>query len=165
MRGLLALLCCLPASLTGQDSARVVVQYVASANVYLGGGTAAQIRTGDTLTARKVPSGEQVGGLVVVSSTEERSVVAFLGAPVSLTRGDTLAVLIAHAVVAPVAAAPGIPAPIGMGVPARPKGVRTSSGSLSLDLDQTGRPLRVDGRTYNLDMPPMGAGMNPPPGL
>ena len=60
MRGLLALLCCLPASLTGQDSARVVVQYVAGANVYLGGGTAAQIRTGDTLTARKVPSGEQV---------------------------------------------------------------------------------------------------------
>ena len=132
---LLALLWILPASLAGQDSARVVVQYVAGANVYLGGGTAMQIRTGDTLTARKVPSGEQVGGLVVVTSTEDRSVVAFLGAPVSLTRGDTLDVRIAHALVAPVVVAPGIAAPVGMGVPARPKGVRTSSGSLSLDLD------------------------------
>lgn len=135
MRLALTLLLGLPASLAGQDSARVVVQYVAGANVYLGGGTAQKIRTGDTLSARKVPSGDQVGGLVVVTSTEERSVVAFLGAPVSLTRGDTLSVTIVHATAAPAAVAQGVAAPVGMGVAARPKGVRTSSGSLSLDLD------------------------------
>ena len=132
---LLALLLAAPSVLAAQDTARVVVQYIAGANLYLGGGTAMRIRAGDTLSARKVPGGEVVGPLLVVTSTEERSVVAFMGSPYPLSRGDTLSVMIAHATVAPVVAAAGVPAPVGMGVPARPKAVRTSSGSLSLDLD------------------------------
>lgn len=128
-----------PAALPAQDTARVVVQYVAGANLYLGGGTAQRIRTGDTLAATKLPSGEGVGSLVVVTSTEERSVVTFLGAPYPLTRGDTLAVRIFHATAAPapVAGISAPPAPVGMGVPARPRAPRTSSGSLSLDVDLT----------------------------
>ena len=44
-------------------------------------------------------------------------VVAFVGAPYPLSRGDTLSVVIAHATAAPVVAAtPGVPAPVGMGI-------------------------------------------------
>lgn len=124
----------LPLHAEAQDTARVVVQYIAGANLYLGGGTLAGIRTGDTLSARKVRDGSTVGSLLVIASTEDRSVVSFLSAPYSLTRGDTLSVSIAHATVT-AAAQPAAVVPVAMGVAPRPRPVRTSSGSLSLDLD------------------------------
>lgn len=118
-----------------QDSARVVVQYLAGGNVYLSGGAAAGMRGGDTLDVRRVPAGEAAGPLLVVASTSDRSVVAFLGAPYSLTRGDTLAVTIRHALrpAEPVSAVPVAgPAPAGAPPPRR---TLRADGSLSLDLD------------------------------
>ena len=123
--------------LAAQDTARVVVQYVAGADLYLSGGTTLGIRPGDTLTARKIPSGEAVGPLLVKASTPDRAVVGFLGAPFLLSRGDTLFVTIAHATVP--AAAPVVAAVPSMGAtpPPRPRPLRTASGSLALDFDVT----------------------------
>lgn len=118
-----------------QDTLRVVVQYIAGANVYLGAGSDAGVRTGDTLLVRRVPSGEGAGPLVVVTSTPGRSVVAFLGAPYSLTRGDTLAITFRHATVA-VAPAVAVPVPLGeAGVRPAARRVVSVDGSLSFDLD------------------------------
>ncbi len=123
-----------PAS--AQDSLRVVVQYVAGANVYLGAGSDAKIRQGDTLKVRRAATGEALSPLLVVTSTPDRSVVAFIGAPYSLTRGDTLAVVIAHTTApqAPVTAVPlaGVTTPY---APVKRRSRLSTDGSLSLDLD------------------------------
>ena len=124
--------------LAAQEQVHVVVQYLAGMNVYLNAGTDAGIRPGDTLNVRRLPSNESLTGFVVVTSTPDRSVVAFLGAPYSLTRGDSLAVTIIHArgaVTAPVAA---IPTPLGEpGPPVATRRVVTTDGSLSFDMDLT----------------------------
>lgn len=119
-----------------QDSLRVVVHYVAGMNVYLGAGSDAQIRPGDTLHVRRAGTGEALAPLLVVTSTPDRSVVAFIGAPYSLTRGDTLAVVIAHTT-APQPPPPAVPL-AGAPTPYAPVKQRrrlSTDGSLSLDLD------------------------------
>lgn len=119
-----------------QDSLRVVVHYVAGANVYLGAGSDAKIRQGDTLNVRRAATGEVLSPLLVVSSTPDRSVVAFIGAPYSLTRGDTLAVLIAHTTASqtPPAAVPVARAATPY-APTKQRSRLSTDGSLSLDFD------------------------------
>lgn len=122
--------------LAAQEQLHVVVQYLAGMNVYLNAGSTAGIRAGDTLNVRRLPTNESLTGFVVVTSTPDRSVVAFLGAPYSLTRGDSLAVIVIHArgeVAAPVVA---IPTPLGeSGRTVTTRRVVTTDGSLSFDMD------------------------------
>jgi len=126
------------ARLEAQDTLRVTVHYIAGANVYLGAGGDAGIQPGDTLLARKLPTGEALGALVVISTSTTRSVVAFVGTPASLTRGDVLAVTVRKG------AAPSGPAPVMAEVPtaapSAPQRRREPTqvvGRLSLDVDGT----------------------------
>ncbi|HSC59522.1 MAG TPA: hypothetical protein VLC11_08150, partial [Gemmatimonadales bacterium] len=148
-----------------QDSLRVVVQYVAGDNVYLGAGTDAGVRQGDTLLVRRVPGGDAAGPLLVVTSTSSRAVVAFLGAPYSLTRGDSLAVVMRHSTLAVTAAPPpalAVPLP-GAAAPPAPqrRSALRSDGSLSLDLDlmqtrTTGLGVAPEQVTRNFTTPSIG---------
>lgn len=156
---LLGLLATAPPAVA-QDSARVVVAYIAGANVYLAGGADAGIRAGDTLRARRLPDGAMVGALLVMASVAERSVVAFLGAPFPLTRGDTLAVAIAHA--APTAAAAVAVRPVVPSTgPPPPRPARIRTGSVSLDVDvahtrTTGLGADPQVNTYDFATPSLG---------
>lgn len=127
-----------PTPLSAQDTLRVAVHYIAGANVYLGAGADAGIQPGDTLEARRLSNGETLGTLLVISTSSTRSVVAFTGAPRSLTRGDILAVVVRKG------AAPPGPAPAMAEVPtaasARTERRRESAqvaGRFSLDVDGT----------------------------
>lgn len=66
----------------------VVVQ-IAGTTIYLDLGTDAGVATGDTLTVRRAPVGV-AGTVVVLAATPTRSVLAFAGSPIPVTRGDTL---------------------------------------------------------------------------
>jgi len=68
----------------------VVIEQLAGSNVYLRAGIAAGISAEDTLDVQRTPDGPVLGHVRVVSSSENRSVVTFIGTPVPLTRGDSL---------------------------------------------------------------------------
>jgi len=68
----------------------VVVEQIAGSNVYLNAGTAVGIHANNTLGVHREPEGPELGRFQVVSTTEKRSVVTFIGAPFSVTRGDSL---------------------------------------------------------------------------
>ncbi|HEV2292192.1 MAG TPA: hypothetical protein VGR60_10195, partial [Gemmatimonadales bacterium] len=105
------------------------------------------------------------GPLLVVTSTASRSVVAFVGAPYSLTRGDTLALVLHHSALAVAAAPrPSVEAPLpGAAAPpaARRRSALRSDGSLSLDLDlmqtrTTGLGVAPEQVTRNFTTPSIG---------
>lgn len=75
------------------DSLRVLVEYVAGPNLYLGNGAKAGLEANDTVDV-VAAQGSSRGRLRVISSSEERSVVAFVGPPFPVTRGDSLTILL-----------------------------------------------------------------------
>lgn len=112
----------------------VVVQ-VAGATIYVGVGTDSGMTTGDTVTVRRAPTAVPVGSAIVVGATAARSLLAFVGAPFPVTRGDTLylspGVVTAQAAAARIAARP----------PAAPTPSRVRS--------EVGRPQRSTRRSYS----------------
>lgn len=146
-----------------QDTARVVVEYVAGGNVYLGAGADAGVRQGDTLLVHRVPAGDGAAPLLVVTSTATRSVVSFVGAPYSLTRGDTLAVVIRHSSVQATAAPPATIPALGAASapPPRRRSALSTNGNLSLDFDlmqtrTTGLGTAPEQVTRNFTTPSIG---------
>lgn len=80
----------LPAGTAAQNAAgpvRVVVEYIAGANLYLTGGPDLELAPGDTIQASR---GDRTGNLRVVGSGNGRTVVAFVGTPFPVTVGDSL---------------------------------------------------------------------------
>jgi hypothetical protein len=74
----------------GQERLSVVVEYIAGTNIYLGAGTDVGITVNDTLLVYGASNDEKLGLFLVMSSTQERSMVTFAGDPFPVTRGSVL---------------------------------------------------------------------------
>jgi hypothetical protein len=110
-----------------------VVEYIAGANLYLGAGTDAGIHAGDTLQVYRQAGGERLGTFVVVSSTAERSVVAFAHDPFPMTRGAILHLVGGSAPVAE--PAPDTAGAVRRTLHAAPRGGPVLSGRLAIEMN------------------------------
>ncbi|MEJ2216631.1 MAG: hypothetical protein P8099_08445 [Gemmatimonadota bacterium] len=144
----------------------VRVEQVAGSSLYINAGTRNGVAEGDTLTVRRDSTGAVRGRLVVLASSDTRSVLTFAGRPFPVTRGTTLVLQLLRVPaemppeVAP-AAAPTLPSPergavapaervAERGVPPRPAHGRVSfglSGVRSATRVGTVDPVSV-GRTF-----------------
>jgi hypothetical protein len=103
----LAVLCLSASTLHAQERRiSVVVEYLAGANLYISAGTNENISPDDTLFVYEDSTEVYLGAFVVISSSQERSVVTFAGDPFPVTRGKVLQIEFtgAHAVVLQTAA-------------------------------------------------------------
>jgi hypothetical protein len=126
----------------------VVVEYIAGTNIYLNAGTDAGITVDDTLLVFGASTDEELGLFLVMSSTQERSLVTFAGDPFPVTRGSVLQ--IASRSVASAGSRPaGTPEIDPVDLPVSQPANRTvkrsprASGRLSIDvnvLDTTTKP-------------------------
>jgi hypothetical protein len=103
------LLLVMPGRGAAQDTGRpvrVLVEYIAGANLYLAAGEESGIMAGDTLAATgSKPS--RPGRVRVIASNDGRSVLTFAGSPFPVTRGDTILLSIPAARVATAMATSG----------------------------------------------------------
>jgi len=119
-----------------------VVTQVAGQNAYLDAGAAAGLAAGDTLEAFRGDT--RAGTLVVVSSLDDRAVVAFAGEPFPLTRGTRLTLVRTAGRRPPApAATPAAPAPADS-VAARPSILDRPGATAAAT--RAPHSMRIDGR-------------------
>ena len=116
----------------------VVVEYIAGTNIYLSVGTDAGISVNDTLVVYADGGAEPLGALVVISSTQGRSMVTFASAPFPITRGHVLDIALDPRFESRLRAAPEA-APVGassqLRSPASESVSPRASGRLSVDVN------------------------------
>lgn len=127
-----------------------VVEYIAGTNIYLGIGSDAGIGANDTVFVYDDGGDEPLGALVVISTSQGRSVATFAGDPFPVTRGRVLNVAFNPG------AAPRTPAPARRTVGATTASVQRrlaggggasprASGRLSLDVNLIGSTTKPSG--------------------
>lgn len=89
---LLALAVPLGASSQVVDSVTVRVRQVAGENLYLDIGSNQGLAAGDTIPVSEGDGGDSLGRVVVVGTSEDRSVLAFAGQPFPVQAGDAITV-------------------------------------------------------------------------
>jgi len=97
------------APVAAQTRVPAQVTGVAGAEVFLDRGRAHGLADGDTLAVER--DGAAVGRLVVVAADETRAVAVPVGAPFALTRGETVALVVARATAPEPPATPAEPPP------------------------------------------------------
>lgn len=121
----------------------VVVEYIAGSDLYLDAGIEAGIRTADTMTVFAGQSESQLGSFLVVSSSQNRSVVTFAGRPFPVTRGTVLQVAVR-----------GSGTPSGSALPTAQVDLHAEGGSGirgRLFLRNDGSRMTVRGRSTGMD--------------
>lgn len=144
---LLALLAVAAPATAQQKRMTTIVEYIAGNNIYLSVGDEVGIGANDTLIVYSDEDGSELGAFLVISSSEGRSLVTFLGGPFPLTRGKTIQIVVEAET--PAAAAVAAPPAASREAPARRASSQGggryphASGRISLDvnvLESTTRP-------------------------
>jgi hypothetical protein len=139
----------------GQERVSAVVEYIAGTNIYLGVGTEAGVGVNDTLVVYADGGAEPLGALVVIGSSQGRSMATFAGDPFPVTRGRVLDIALnpsfesrseAIPESAPASATRQLRSPTSASVSPR------ASGRLSVDVNMIESTTKLgDDETANID--------------